>query len=418
MQRLALLDQGVNLVVQGTGYGGFEGGADGVRGRRLSGSVLRRGRGRERRQAVVRPARHRVVRKRNVTPGVFLKLLLLAAAVNQHGGVGEGLFVSVLRALPDAAALLRLCALDKHVKLRAVGAAAAQGCRRGRGHVGGRRGRGALLDPHPLETVRQSGNLDGVPLLGVLRVPRRGSVEKRLRHLLQRVGDGQAVLLERLDRVVHPPGDDQVRVAAGDVRVARQVRRAVGGPRVGVGVRRGWPVHVCSHDVRGWVLLGLLQLDICELRDTDGPHHGPPLRGVGVRRRTVEAGAQMEGIVMVLGCSAVLPSDLRLAVHQMVRPAVGVGVSDIQVPHGVALPVLLGQEHPSSAGLLTHHRLVIRRGAVGRRDEGAVAVRGDVVRPGDVAGDGGVGGHGRGLVVVLGVGQRAGAVGAVHAAVP
>lgn len=120
----------------------------------------------------------------------------------------------------------------------------------------------------------------------------------------------------------------------------------------------------------------------------------------------MEAGTQMEGIMVLLGCSAMFPSDLWLAVHQRVWSAVGIRVSNVKVPHGVALPVFLRQNHASScsSGFLAHNCLVIRSGTVGRWDEGTVAMGGDIVRPGDIASDRGVGGHGRGLQVVLGVG--------------
>lgn len=114
----------------------------------------------------------------------------------------------------------------------------------------------------------------------------------------------------------------------------------------------------------------------------------------------------MERIVVVLRCPPMFPSDLWLAVNERVWPAVCVRVSDVKIPHRVALPVLLRQNHPSprSPVFLTHHCLIVGGGAVGGWDESAVAMRGDVVWPGDVAGDGGVGGHGGGLKVVLRVG--------------
>ena len=132
----------------------------------------------------------------------------------------------------------------------------------------------------------------------------------------------------------------------------------------------------------------------------------------------MEAGIEVERVVVVRSSSTMLSSDLRLVVDQGVGPAVGVRVPNVQVPHGEALAVLVGVHHPSSLVLLPHDCIVVRGGAVGGGDESAVAVRGHVVRSGDVTScDGGVGGHGRGLHVVLGVGEGAGAVGAVHAAV-
>lgn len=72
------------------------------------------------------------------------------------------------------------------------------------------------------------------------------------------MSDRQTVLLESLDRVVHTPRDDQIWVAAADVQVAGQVRCAVCRPRMGVWVGRRGSVHLCSHDVGGWILLSLL----------------------------------------------------------------------------------------------------------------------------------------------------------------
>lgn len=212
--------------------------------------------------------------------------------------------------------------------------------------------------------------------MGAVQASLRSSAEEGLRDLLEGVGHRQAVLLERLDRVVHASSDDQVRIAAADVQVPGQVWGAVGGSGVGVWVRRGWPVHLGSHDVGGWILLSLLELDVGEFRHADGSHYRPSLSGVGVRGGAVEAGAQMERVVVVLARPTVLPSDLRLAVNKRVWSAVSIRVSNVQVPHGMALPVVLRQNHAPSwtPGLLPHHRLIIGGGAIGRRYERAVAV--------------------------------------------
>lgn len=219
--------------------------------------------------------------------------------------------------------------------------------------------------------------------------------------------DRQAVLLEGLDRVMDSPRDYQVWVAAADVEVTRQVGGAVSRTRVSVWVRWRRSVDLRSHDVGGRIFLRLLQLDVCELRDADGSNNGPPLWRVGIWRGAVEAGAQMKGVLVMVGRSAILYSYFWLAVNQRVRSAVGVRIPDVQISHGVALPMLLRQNHaPRHAPvLLPHHCLVIRSGAIGGWDERAVAMGGNEVWPGDVTRNGGVGGHGRGLMVVLGIVQ-------------
>lgn len=68
------------------------------------------------------------------------------------------------------------------------------------------------------------------------------------------------------------------------------------------------------------------------------------------------------------------------------------------------------------ASLLPHDSIVLGRGPVGRSDDGAVAVTGDVVRAHELApGDAEVGGHGRGGDKSLGVIEGAQAGAAVHA---
>lgn len=89
------------------------------------------------------------------------------------------------------------------------------------------------------------------------------------------------------------PGDE-IRIAAADVEVAGQVWGAVG--RSWVRIRRGWAVHLGSHNVWSWVVLSL-QLHICQLRHTHGAHHWPPLGRVGIRRLAVETVVQVKGVV-------------------------------------------------------------------------------------------------------------------------
>lgn len=136
--------------------------------------------------------------------------------------------------------------------------------------------------------------------------------------------NGQAVLLESLDRVVDSSRDDQVWIAAADVEVTRQVRCAVSGTRMCIRVRWRRSVDLSPHDVGGWVLLRLLQLDICELWDAHGSNNRSTLCGVGVRRGAVEAGAKMEGILVMLGSSTIFYSYFWLAVNQWVWSAVGI----------------------------------------------------------------------------------------------
>lgn len=68
--------------------------------------------------------------------------------------------------------------------------------------------------------------------------------------------------------------------------------------------------------------------------------------------------------------------------------------------------------------LLPHDSIVLGRGPVGRSDDGAVAVAGDVVGAHELtAGDAEVGGYGRGRDESLGMVEGAQAGAAVHAAV-
>ena len=70
------------------------------------------------------------------------------------------------------------------------------------------------------------------------------------------------------------------------------------------------------------------------------------------------------------------------------------------------------------APLLPHYSIILRRGPVGRSNDGAVAVAWDVVRPHELAaGDAEVGGHGRGRDKSLGMIEGAQAGAAVHASI-
>lgn len=87
---------------------------------------------------------------------------------------------------------------------------------------------------------------------------------------------------------------DEIRIAAADVEVPRQVRGAVG--RSWVRIRRGRPVHLSPHNVWSWVVLGL-QLHIGQLRDTHGAHHRPPLHRVWIRSLAVKTVVQIKWVV-------------------------------------------------------------------------------------------------------------------------
>ena len=111
---------------------------------------------------------------------------------------------------------------------------------------------------------------------------------------------------------------------------------------------------------------------------------------------------------------ALLP-HLRLAVHQSLRLAVSTRITDVQAAQRLAVEVKVCGEH---APLLPHDSIVLGRGPVGRSDDGAVAVAGDVVGAHELtAGDAEVGGHGRGRDEGLGVIEGAQAGAAVHAAI-
>lgn len=83
---------------------------------------------------------------------------------------------------------------------------------------------------------------------------------------------------------------------------------------------------------------------------------------------------------------------LRLTVHQSLRLPVGTGIADVQAAQRLAVQVVVSGEH---VALLPHDGIVLGRGPVGRSDDGAVAVAGDVVGAHEfTAGDAEVGGYG------------------------
>lgn len=83
---------------------------------------------------------------------------------------------------------------------------------------------------------------------------------------------------------------------------------------------------------------------------------------------------------------------LRLAVHQSFRLAVSTSITDVQTAQRLAVEVMMSRDH---APLLTHDSIILRCGPVGRSNDGAVAVAGDIVRPHELtAGDAEIGGHG------------------------
>lgn len=106
---------------------------------------------------------------------------------------------------------------------------------------------------------------------------------------------------------------------------------------------------------------------------------------------------------------------LWLAVHQSLRLAVSTGVTDVQTTQRLAVEVMVSWKH---APLLPHDSIVLGRGSVGRSNDGAVAVAGDVVRAHELtARDAEVGGHGRGWDESLGMIEGAQAGAAVHASI-
>lgn len=83
---------------------------------------------------------------------------------------------------------------------------------------------------------------------------------------------------------------------------------------------------------------------------------------------------------------------LRLAVHQGFRLSVSAGITDVQTAQRLAVEVMVSRDH---APLLTHDSVVLRRGPVGRGNDGTVAVAGDVVWAHQLAArDAEIGGHG------------------------
>lgn len=106
---------------------------------------------------------------------------------------------------------------------------------------------------------------------------------------------------------------------------------------------------------------------------------------------------------------------LWLAIHQSLRLAVSTRITDVQTAQRLAVEVVVSREH---APLLPHDGIVLRRGPVGRSNDGAVTVAGNVVRAHELtAGDAEVGGHGRGRDKSLGMIEGAQAGAAVHASI-
>lgn len=85
-------------------------------------------------------------------------------------------------------------------------------------------------------------------------------------------------------------------------------------------------------------------------------------------------------------------AHLGLAVHQGLGLPVGASIADVEAAQRLAVQVVVGGQH---AAFLPHDGVVLWRRPVGRRDDGAVAVAGDVVGTHELAaGDAEVGGHG------------------------
>lgn len=140
----------------------------------------------------------------------------------------------------------------------------------------------------------------------------------------------QAVLLERLHRVVHSPGDE-IRVAAADVDVPGKVGSTVCRP--GVRVRRRRPIDLSLHYVGCWVILRL-ELHICQLRHTDCPNNWALFSRVGVGGLAMEAVVQVKWIMVRLWGSKVgMLSNFRLTVNQGIGPAVSICVADVKISH-------------------------------------------------------------------------------------
>lgn len=106
---------------------------------------------------------------------------------------------------------------------------------------------------------------------------------------------------------------------------------------------------------------------------------------------------------------------LRLAIHQSLRLAISTRITDVQTAQRLAVEVMVSGEH---APFLPHNSIILRRGPVGRSNDGAMAVAGDVVGAHELtAGDAEVGGHGRGRDEGLGVIEGAQTGAAVHASI-
>lgn len=298
-------------------------------------------------------------------------------------------------------------------------------------------------------------------------------------HLLEGlVHHGRAVRLEGLDRQLHHAGD-QLRTAAPHAAeaVAGQIRRAGGGAEGAGGVRWRRPRHVVPQHVRRGcaasrvvpLLFGIRQLGRADrVRDGASYASAPTLASIntrGMTRALAAGGSSLMGAVRhwltvadlqdkrisrntalneeesselqnnnnnkkeiiplnlfavrsrarpqpVIG--APLP-HLWLAVHQSLRLAVSARVADVQTAQRLAVQVVVGGGH---AALLPHDGVVLGRGPVGRSNDGAVPVAGDVVGAHELAaGDAEAGGHGGRGDEGLGLVERAQAGAAVHAAV-
>lgn len=106
---------------------------------------------------------------------------------------------------------------------------------------------------------------------------------------------------------------------------------------------------------------------------------------------------------------------LWLTVHQNFRLAVSTSVADVQAAQGLAVEIMMSGYH---APLLTHDSIILRCGPVGRSNDGAVTMAGDVVGSHKLtARDAEVGGHGRWWDKSLRMIEGAQAGAAVHAAI-
>lgn len=120
--------------------------------------------------------------------------------------------------------------------------------------------------------------------------------------------------------------------------------------------------------------MGLRQLHISEFRHADCAHHWPPLAWVWVWRWAVKAVVEV-----ILSCCSSVLTDLRLAVHKRIRSAVGIRVTNVEVPHRVAVTLRHGCH--GTVVFLAHDTLVVRCGTVRGWYQDTVALRRHIVRP-------------------------------------